>query len=167
MRKSGLHCHRPSGGLSGAAAAWRRKGLFRRLQADPARRLLYDALRHRQGDRYGGAAHHVRPFRCVRVQDRPFQHRRGRSVYGRCVRRPGICAAAARSVVALPDRFDGLWRRLGRDPRHFQGLLKRQRGHHGHHVQLDRPVWLQHDHVRPRHGPDVQRQAVEDLRRHG
>ena len=40
----------------------------------------------------------------------------------------------------LPHRRHHPRRHLGRDPRLLQGLLQHQRGHHLHHVQLDRPV---------------------------
>ena len=40
----------------------------------------------------------------------------------------------------LPDRRHHPRRHLGRYPRLLQGLLQHQRGHHLHHVQLDRPV---------------------------
>ncbi|MFQ9448079.1 MAG: ABC transporter permease subunit [Christensenellales bacterium] len=55
----------------------------------------------------------------------------------------------------VPAGGDGIRRGLGRAAGHFQGVSEHQRGHHGHHVQLDRPVYGQRHHVRQGQKPDV------------
>ncbi len=52
----------------------------------------------------------------------------------------GAYGALYCAIVCLPDRRHHPRRHLGRYPRLLQGLLQHQRGHHLHHVQLDRFV---------------------------
>ena len=56
------------------------------------------------------------------------------------LRCPVLRHHAQAALVRLPAGGYHPGRHLGCDPRLLQGLLQHQRGHHLHHVQLDRPV---------------------------
>ena len=135
-----VHPDRPGMRLSGAAGHQRRARMGGRLCPHPEGRLLRCPLRRGPHPGQRRPPGHDRPLGGFCLQDRPVQHRRGGAVHPGRLRRAVLRHRPASALVCGPDRFGGAGRHLGRHPRPVQGLPEHQRGHHLHHVQLDRAV---------------------------